>query len=158
MLTVILFVPLHHIVEAAGFEHVHWLISTNLLILKVVEELLVILILILKIFIAPGVCTHGAHSDKIVAQLLIVVHDIFLMIAVLIEIDWRKLLIPLQYSLINVLSGTFVLSQTFALTSVCRSRIHPNIRPGIVFLCMNILVALHVILVQSQVLTIVSHN
>ena len=74
------------------------------------------------------------------------------MIAILIQIDWPKLLIPLLCSQINVLSGTFVLSQAFALASVCLSRIRTGIHPGVVFLLMNIVVTLNIILVQSQVL------
>lgn len=81
-----------------------------------------------------------------------------MVIAVLVEIEWSKLLISLLSSQINVLSGTFILSQTLALTSVRRSRICPSIHANIIFLSTHAVGTLAVIRVQSQVLLLVAWN
>jgi len=132
-------------IESTGLTHITWLISRILQILKVVEEMLAIFLIVIP---------HRTHSNKIVVQLLLVFHDILVKITVLVEIDWPKLLISLLSSQINVLSGTFILSQTLALTSVCRSSIHAKI----IFLLIHIVVTLDGIRVQSQVLLLVAWN
>lgn len=136
-------------IESTGFRRSTWWISRILQTPKVVEELLAIFLIVIRL---------STHSNKIVVPLLLVFHDILVKITVLVEIDWPKLLISLLSSQINVLSGTFILSQTLALTSVCRSRICPSIHANIMFLLMHIVVAPDAIRVQSQVLLLVAWN